>query len=365
MIFLVVLLHAGLVYESSGIGASFWIVDDPSTNDLTGIVNLIIDIFTMPTIFFISGFLVPISLQKHGVWSFLKSRASRLMVPWAVAVLTLLPLYKVIFLSSRGLPQENWTTYFHWSNGIWGMNWLWFLPVLFLFNMVYLLFSRLNIAIPGLSLNRAIGLALVIGMIYSFSIDMLSLQGWTKTVLVDFQNDRLLIYFMTFLIGALCYKLKVFDSEVKSRKLFYLVNATAWVPTCLYLFLVIHFFMNPGVFIFSGIVDGVLIRFTFLLSLLCLLYVLVNTFRLYLDKQGRVGRELSRNSYDVYIIHVVVIGGIALIMLDTEISSLLKYLILSVSTYTASNLAVYAYRKVIGLIDSMWRIQYKSSLTDQ
>ncbi len=33
MIFLVVLCHAGGVYESSGTWASFWIVDDPSTNN--------------------------------------------------------------------------------------------------------------------------------------------------------------------------------------------------------------------------------------------------------------------------------------------------------------------------------------------
>jgi hypothetical protein len=43
MIFLVVLYHAGGVYESSGIWASFWLVDDPSTNNLSGILNLIID----------------------------------------------------------------------------------------------------------------------------------------------------------------------------------------------------------------------------------------------------------------------------------------------------------------------------------
>ncbi len=55
MIFLVVLIHAGGVYESSGIWAFFWIVDDPSTNNLAGILFLILDIFVMPTIFLISG----------------------------------------------------------------------------------------------------------------------------------------------------------------------------------------------------------------------------------------------------------------------------------------------------------------------
>ena len=85
LVFLVVLYHSGIVYESSGFFATFWMVDDPST------------------------------------------RFRRLMLPWAVAVVTLMPLYKVAFLYSRGLPQESWTTYFHFSNGILSMNWLWFL----------------------------------------------------------------------------------------------------------------------------------------------------------------------------------------------------------------------------------------------
>ena len=98
MIFLVVILHAGGVYESSGFWAFFWIVDDPSTNDLVGILNLIIDVFVMSTILFISGYLTPLSLKNKKGWTFLKSKFTRLIIPWVVAVLTLMPLYKIIFL---------------------------------------------------------------------------------------------------------------------------------------------------------------------------------------------------------------------------------------------------------------------------
>ncbi len=117
MIFLVVLIHAGGVYEATGMWASFWIVDDPSTNNVSGLLNLIIDIFCMPTIFFISGFFTPLSMKNKKGWTFLKSKFKRLIIPWVIAVLTLIPLYKIIFLYSRNLPQESWTTYFHWSKG--------------------------------------------------------------------------------------------------------------------------------------------------------------------------------------------------------------------------------------------------------
>ena len=40
MIFLVVLYHAGGVYESSGIWASFWLVDDPAVPAVPNGINV-------------------------------------------------------------------------------------------------------------------------------------------------------------------------------------------------------------------------------------------------------------------------------------------------------------------------------------
>ena len=347
MIFLVVLIHTGGVYESSGTWASFWIVDDPSTNNLSGILFLIMDIFVMPTIFFISGFFTPLSMKNKKGWAFLKSKFKRLMVPWIIAVLTLIPLYKVIFLYSRNLPQESWTTYFHWSNGIWSQNWLWFLPVLFFFDILYLLFSRVNINISRITLKKAVWATFLIGFVYSVSMDIFGLRDWTKTILIDFQNERLLMYFMVFILGALCFRLKVFNEKVESKMLYHIVNSIAWIPVTVYIFFLLYPWFRPGHFIVSEIVHKLILWLNYHLSLLCVLYVMINTFRYYLNKQGRIRKELNKNSYSVYIIHVIVIGGIALTMLNTAIPSLLKYLILTISTYAACNLIIYFYRKVI------------------
>jgi len=347
MIFLGVLYHAGGVYESSGIWASFWLVDDPSTNNLAGILNLIIDIFVMPTMFFISGFFTPLSMKNKNGWAFLKARFKRLILPWIIAALTLIPLYKIIFLYSRNLPQESWITYFHWSNGIWSQNWLWFLPVLFLFDLMYLLFSRANINISRITLKKAVFAIFLIGFIYSFCMSILKFYGWTKTVFIDFQNERLLIYFMIFLLGSLCYKLKIFESDATSKKLYIVINCTAWIPINLYILVLINFFIRPGSFIFSEILDIILLWLGFHLSLLGLLYLMVTTFRYYLNKQGKILKALNENSYKVYIIHVIVIGCIALILLNTTFPSLLKYLTLAVSTWVLSNLIVYFYRRFI------------------
>ncbi len=346
MIFLVIVVHAGGVYESSGIWAYFWIVDDPSTNDLSGMLFLVIDIFMMPILFFVSGFLAPLSVKDRNGWAFLKSKFKRLMIPWMIAALTLLPLYKFIFLYSRGLPQESWTTYFHWSNGIWNQNWLWFLPVLFSFNLVYLLLSRMKIGTPNPSLKPAVLAAILFGFIYCVGMDTFGLRGWTKTVLLDFQNERLLIYFMAFLLGALCFRLKTFDGAPRGAILYIVVNATAWVPVTVYLLFLLYPWFKPGSFLVSEMSDRLILWFSYLLSLLCLAYATIETFRRYQDMQGRLRKELSDNSYSVYIIHVIVMGGLALAMVNTAIPSVMKHLILAISTFVGSNLIVSTFRRV-------------------
>ena len=121
-----------------------------------------------------------------------------------------------------------------------------------------------------------------------------------------------------------------------------------WIPIIVYIYFFVKFLMYPDYFIFSRIIDSLLLWFSFNLSLLCLLYVVISTFRYYLNKQGRIGKEWNKNSYYVYIIHVIVLGVIALTMLNLAIPSLLKYILLTVSTFVASNL-------IISLERSLWK----------
>lgn len=347
MIFLVVLLHSGLVYENGVFSAFIWIVYDPETNNLAGILRIIMDIFVMSTIFFISGFFAPLSLKNKKGWTFLKSKFKRLIIPWIIAVLLLIPLYKIIYLYSRNLPQHDWTTYFHWSNGIWSQNWLWFLPVLFLFDILYLLFSKIKIELTDISTKKVIGSIFLFGLIYSFCMDMFNGQGWTKTILINFQNERLLIYLMYFLLGSFFYKQKIFESKMKSKKLYIIIFCNVWIPITFYYFLYMNSVTIPGNYIFSRMVDSLLLWFNFHLSLLFVLYLMIYTFRVYLDRQGKISKVLNNNSYPVYIIHTIVMGGLALTMMNTTIPSLLKYIILAGSTFGVSNVIIYFYRRAI------------------
>ena len=344
MIFLVIVLHASIIYEKTNMGATWWIITDPGKNDLPGLLFLILDIFVMATIFFISGYLAPISLQKKNKWQFLKTKMKRLLIPWFIAVLTLVPVYKVIFLFARNLPQENWTTYFHWTNGIWSQNWLWFLPVLFLFNVIYLVLTSINRKLILINTKILILLIFLMCLIYSCIMDYFKLQGWTKTILIDFQNERLFIYFMVFLFGSLCNQLAIFKSAVINQKWNIIIHCTGWIPLFFYVFFLVKNLIYPDKYFFTRIGDIIVFRLNFLLSLVYLIYTVVTVFWIYLPELGKIGRELNKNSYAVYIIHVIILGLLALLFQKTSVPFLLKFLMVSIFTFLFCNFFLSGFR---------------------
>ena len=359
LIFLVVLLHAGLVYEQVLEGN--WIVVDPVKNNSIGLLRMYLDLFVMFSIFFISGYFIPYSLKSKNTWGFVKSKLKRIMVPWLIAVVTLIPAYKAIFLFSRGLPQEAWYTYFHvfqragtdlyfFANNP-TQNWLWFLPILFLFQMIYLALDKLNLLSLKISLKTGVVLTFLFGVLYGMVISEAGLRGWTHTAVFDFQRERLLIYFMSFLLGTLCNKLKVFESNTKNKKLYIQSNVVLTFSLLVFTAVALNLFfniINPGrnFYFVSPFVDRLLYNVSSMLSMLSFLYVLIYAFRFSLNKTNGLLEELNKSSYSVYIIHVIVMGLIAVGLLYAPVPALVKYAVLTILTYAVSNLLVIVYHRV-------------------
>jgi len=342
IIFLVVLYHIGGVYESAGLWGWFWIVDDPATITWVGIVGIMFDLFMMPTMFFIAGYLTPPSLDKKTGWGFVKGKFKRLMIPWAVAVFTLLPIYKFIFLYSRGLPQENWLNYLYFNTPN-SQNWLWFLPLLFVFNLIYLTVEKSGIKFPKVSLAWMAVLSFVLSLGFSYVIGSLAgFRSWTLTPILDFENERLLAHFLFYIAGAMCYRRNLFTNQPKSNKPYIVASSVAWLPVTGHIFVRLWPFFVPE---FTVTPLYQLLWFvSFHLSSIVMVYVMVESFRLYVTKTGKLWDALNQNSYGVYIIHVVIIGVFGTLLLNTNLPAVMKWLTLVVTTYVGSNLLVSFYR---------------------
>jgi len=78
----------------------------------------------------------------------------------------------------------------------------------------------------------------------------------------------------------------------------------------------------------------------FYLTLLCSIYIMIDTLRRYVNRDGKILVELNQNSYGGYTVHVIIIGIFSILLLHIDISSLLKYPLLFVLTYPVCNALV-------------------------
>ena len=96
----------------------------------------------------------------------------------------------------------------------------------------------------NISLKTGAILLFTIGLAYSMIISEAGLKGWFHSSLLHFQRERLLIYFMAFLLGALCYKLGVFDSNEKNMKYYIISNVVLTIALGVFTVVALNLFFN-------------------------------------------------------------------------------------------------------------------------
>ena len=360
MIFLVVVLHAAMTYMSGF--DFFWIVDDPDKINSLGLLTMYIDIFVMFTVFFISGYLIPISLNSKNSKDFILSKLKRIMLPWVLAVFTLIPAYKAIFLASRGFPQEEWLSYFHLfsrhGDQMWyfannpTQSWLWFLPVLFVFQMIYLGLAMVNFFNIKLSLKTAVVLTFILGVAYNMTISSLEQTGWYSSWFIHFQKERLIPYLLVFLLGSLTHKKQIFVNAVKNKRQYIAANVILTVALGLFTAVALNLFFNildpeREYYFISSFADRTAYYAFSMLSMISLLYVMLYAIYFSFNKTNPLMKMLSKSSYQVYIVHMIVLGVVALLLTHSGLPAMAKYLLLVVITYVISNALVWAYNEVM------------------
>ncbi len=349
LIFMVVLYHASIVFQPGF--ENDWIVSDNIKSNFIGLIGLYGDTFAMFLLFFISGFFMPNSIYNKSISVIILTKFKRIMIPWLVAVLTLIPAYKAIFLYSRGLPQEEWFSYFHifkragadpefFANDP-TQHWLWFLPALFLFQVLYSILARTRLLSINITLKKAILITFFVALIYSMIISSLDMRGWTYTALLDFQRERLLIYFMVFLLGSLSFKLKVFDYDKRNKKYLIISNVVLTLAITLFTIVALNLFLNLVYpdrhhFFVSKHVDVTTYYISLLLCMFSFMYVLLDLFKFNINKNNKFWDLLNRNSYLIYIIHMIVLGGFALPLSNLSYPVFIKFPILGVMTFIGS-----------------------------
>ena len=147
----------------------------------------------------------------------------------------------------------------------------------------------------------------------------------------------------------MAYRQKVFEKLPKKKTLYLVANSLSWLPVTAHIFLRIWPIIAPG---FSITPIYRLLWFSsFHLSSLVMVYVMVESFRFYLNKTGKLWDLLNRNSFGVYIIHVIVIGVFGTLLLFTGLPAVVKWILLVLTSSIGSNLIISLYRTMRNSLD--------------
>jgi glucan biosynthesis protein C len=224
MVLLVIVYHAVAAYATV---APHWIVHD---NNIfaADITRELFDVFMMPMLFFAAGYFALASLEKKGVWDFLKDKVKRLLVPWVLAVLIVAPL---ALYDQPVKPVRPFWNYWLWYLGQFEVRLrfteapvgpttqmiYWFISLLFAFFLVFALGYALARKWRGTTIrlvarkiesgNSVLIVLLAFGLLTSVAYFVLLLfvpdSSWfTLHMFLEFQVTRLVPYAGCFALGV-------------------------------------------------------------------------------------------------------------------------------------------------------------------
>src|SRR6056297_209696 len=186
----VVLLHACVPYAAHSMPGLCWPVHE-STSRSVDLLFWGIELFVMPLFLVMAGFFALGLYQRWGAWGLVRHRFLGLMVPFAFAVIVLLPLSLYVWLTGwliedRIVPRKLRSLAFEGvtKQELWGFAHLWFLPYLFLYIVSYAGLARLWERWRPSPLLRPPG-RLVLGMLVIASAVTI---GWVPEVVFGFQH---------------------------------------------------------------------------------------------------------------------------------------------------------------------------------
>jgi glucan biosynthesis protein C len=329
MVLLVLVFHSGASYGSI---VAFWPYHDPNPTEVVDLLLMILDVFMMSILFFISGYFALPSLQKKGDRRFLGDRFKRLGIPWLVVTILVLPVLDYIHYYtqsiSKGVSPRNYGTHlwlsikkiaeFHVGpmrmseyldmTEHYYQRYLWFLPLLLLFSIVFWLLNKGREKWGRVSerpireetaSNRSVYRALVwvgllsillfamIKSLLSSPADPFDMAWFSLGNLVQFETAKLAFYIPYFGLGVYAYSRKWFTSGKD------LGMSRAAEPSI-----------------------GLQLAFVVLYPLWTLSFL--GLFTAFASRRwnhaGPLGRELGANSYNMYLVHYVFVMTLPLLL---------------------------------------------------
>jgi len=314
IVFMVIFLHSLLPF----VMGYEWVINDADKIFFFTSASTTIDVFIMPIMFFIAGYFAFPSIRK-GIKNFVVGKIFHILIPWAIGILFLAPIISYMGLVERGAIDISYLTY--WTSGQFlnpfSQHHFWFLISLFLFFMIF----TLVYAILEKQLERIYeaskehqpstrNIAIFIVLIISASIGLYYLAGryypdgtwYTFFYVITIQVTRWTGYVLYFIAGIVIF-IKRVDLKARFAKgalllscaMVFISNVFTDFKFRLY-FTPDKAYLRPEVQFYNAIVHVIFCFAVFI--------TLVSLFA-YFDRPIRYLQRLAKNSYTIYIVHMV------------------------------------------------------------
>ncbi len=361
MVLLVVVLHVACSYSYY---TPWWTVNDDNSVVFDFVLRFL-GVFLMPTLFFIAGYFALPSLHRKGTWLFVKSKLIRLGIPWLIGVSLLGPVRLYMHDYSRGYEELDLGQLFvvntkdllsmhtGFIESVYHFNHshFWFISLLFFFFLVFALLHRgkgqlsetqhldKRTTTPTyLSVYAVLLLVTVLTIALTLSIYWLfsavpGREPWLVIAsVIQFQITRVCLYGICFGLGIYVFHCNWFSSGRTPGKLIYWIMLTSalWLAMEMILARMLsQFTLTLGVL-------HVTLR-TFLVF--SVIMTLVAFGAKYWQSDSRLNRSLAKNSYTIYLIHMVIVFLIQLLMYKWwNVSIYIKFMVGTIVSLTLSYL---------------------------
>ncbi|XVJ66419.1 MAG: acyltransferase family protein [Lacibacter sp.] len=322
-----VVLHALIVYKETP--EANWPHDQSAYLFLDWLYDFI-HIFRMPLFYLVSGFFAHLVIAKYGMLFFLKQRFKRIVIPFVISLIVIVPLSLLPFHFNRFYFQEHYLfqeavilsfrQMLSWN----GMAHLWFLYYLIVFYVLFCPLYRFLFhtkpSIENIFKKYRIGIPFLLLSLYFLFFALLYFSHYiTPPVYTGIKPaiNYILYYGFFFSSGWILYYYYHEFSMISRLGVFSLIIGIVLS--------VFRFVAGEKLSYLSSVLLASLETFF-------MVYGIIGVFIRFFNKGSRFWRYLSDSSYWVYLIHVFIVATVQVLLLNVQIPGFLKLLIALVTT---------------------------------
>ncbi len=351
LIVLVVVHHVAMAYAPTG-GVWFYTFPGERIRELRYLL-LFNAAFFMGLFFFVSGYFLPASFDRHGARRFVIDKFVRFGIPLAFASLVIIPLVTwvqhVNYVRPIGLTDFYLRYWLGYTAGAadrveFNLAHMWFVEHLLVYAVLYAaLGAVLRASAPSACAAPRVRLyALLLFILALGAVTHLMRISWGFPInrwirflgFIQMEPAHIPQYLSLFVLGIFAQRIGLLESLATPRNMLWFIPALA---------------VYVGTFTLHGPVRGTLWEFKEALLCVGLCIGFLALFKTLFNWTGRVGRFLSENAYGVYILHMPVVVGLQYAFDPVRTDALTLFVIVSVLAIPGSFLASFLVRLIPGV----------------